>query len=65
MESKEEKDVLEYINGKIIDNQQEMAAANARGDNKTYFTCVGVRTALEAVRDFISTIPDDPETGRR
>lgn len=56
---------MEYINGKIIDNQQEMAAANARGDNKTYFTCVGVRTALEAVRDFISTIPDDPETGRR
>lgn len=36
MKTKDKDSVLTYINERIIENQQEMAAANAAGDNKTY-----------------------------
>lgn len=61
MKTKDKDSVLTYINERIIENQQEMAAANAAGDNRTYFTCVGVRTALEAVRGYIGELKEEAD----
>lgn len=53
MKAKEKDSILDFLNGKIIETQKEMADANAAGDNKVYFTCVGVRLAFETLREYI------------
>lgn len=59
MSTDEKNSILDYISDKIIDNQKKMATANAAGDNQTYFTCVGVRTALEALREHIEGLEEE------
>lgn len=36
-----------------------MAAANAAGDNKVYFTSVGVRLAFETLREYINDFKEE------
>lgn len=61
MKTKDKTAILEFLEKNICDNQKEMTAANAAGDNRTYFTCVGVRTALEAVRDYIGELKEEAD----
>lgn len=59
MKAKDKDAILEFINGKITENQKEMAAANAAGDNKVYFTSVGVRLAFETLREYINDFKEE------
>lgn len=59
MKTKEKDSILDFLNGKIADNQKEMAAANAAGDNKTYFTCVGVRLAFETLKEYVRDFKEE------
>lgn len=59
MKAKEKDSILDFLNGKIIETQKEMADANAAGDNKVYFTCVGVRIAFETLREYIRDFKEE------